>query len=365
MMRWAVLALLALPLGAAPAKFELRYFYDKDNSELDILELKFVSAKRGLGIGVLRERDRVRGAILETNDGGDTWKLQPFREVPRSLFLLEESVGWIVTDRGLWRTEEGGREWKKIYSRRGLLAIHFLDASNGFAAGAPKLFLRTSDGGRSWTKVPEGDKPDTKPENTAYSVIGFAGDGKGVVGGSSVPPDARRSRYPDWMEPELARYRRQRPTVMILIETRDGGANWKSSVASLFGQLTRMALTEREGLGVLEFDNTFPWPSEVYRFLLGTGKSERVFREKNHLVTDAAWDDESAWLGAVQFPYEVRGAPIPGRVKIFRATDASLKAWQSVPVDYRATGQRVSLARGVDGTVWAVTDSGMVLSYRP
>lgn len=366
MSRRALLALCLAALAAPGApKFELRYFYDKNDSALDILELKFVSARRAVAIGVLQDRRGVRGALLETNDGGESWKLEAFREIPRGMFFLEESVGWIVTDRGVWRTEEGGREWKKIHSRKGLLAIHFLDRSNGFAVGAPKLFLRTSDGGRSWTKVDEGDKPDTKPENTAYAVIGFSGSRRGVVGGFSQPPQPRESRYPDWMEPELARYRRQRPAVLILIETNDGGATWRSSMASMFGRLTRLDLSEREGLGVLEFDNTFPWPSEVYRFFIGSGKSERVFREKKHLVTDVLWTQDAAWLGAIEFPYEIRGAPIPGRVKIFRAQDAGLKDWTSLAVDYRATANRVSLAAAPDGTLWAVTDSGMVLSLKP
>lgn len=357
--------LLAAQAGLAAPKFELRYFYDKNDSALDILQVKFVSARRGIAIGVLRDRNGVKGTLIETNDAGETWKLQPFRELPRAMFFLEESVGWIVTDRGIWRTEEGGREWKKIHSKRGLLAIHFLDAANGFAVGAPKLFLRTANGGRNWTKVAEGDEPDTKPENTAYAVIGFSSSRRGAVGGFSSPPQPRESRYPDWMEPELAKYRRQRPAILILFETNDGGVKWRSAMASMFGRLTKLDLSERDGLGVLEFDNTFPWPSEVYRFFIGTGKSERVFREKNHQVTDAMWIGESAWLAAIQLPYEVRGAPIPGRVKIMRAMPPQFAVWENVPVDYRATANRVSLATSPNGSVWVVTDSGMILSLQP
>jgi photosystem II stability/assembly factor-like uncharacterized protein len=366
MMRAAAMAaLLALPVCAASAKLELRFFYDKNDSELDILQVQFVSAKRGLAIGVLQDRNGAKGRLLETNDGGETWKLLPFREIPRSLFFLDESVGWIATDRGVWRTEEGGREWKKVHSRKGILAVHFLDTNTGFAVGVPKLFLRTTDGGRKWTKVEEGDKPETKPEHTAYTVIGFTDARKGVVGGFSAPPDPRDSRVPDWMEPELARYRRQRPAVLILIETRDGGTTWKPAMASLFGKLTRLALAEREGLGIIEFDNTFAWPSEVYRFFIGSGKSERVFREKKHLITDAIWGKDSAMLAAIELPYEVRGAPIPGRVKILRSDGGEFKNWESVPVDYRATANRVTLSLGPDGVVWAVTDAGMILSLAP
>jgi hypothetical protein len=366
MIRALLAAVLFASAGLADGgRFQLRYFYDKDESALDILEIRFLSARRGVAIGALRDRDNIKGALIETNDGGETWKLQTFREIPRAMFFLQGSVGWIATDRGVWRTEEGGREWKKIHSRKGILALHFLDSANGFAVGAPKLFLRTSDGGKTWTKVAEGDKPETKPENTAYSVIGFADTRKGVVGGFSSPPDRRRFDYPDWMEPELAKYRRQRPSVLILIETRDGGATWQSASASMFGRLTRLALNGQEGLGVLEFDHTFPWPSEVYRFFHGTGKSERIFREKNHLVTDTLWTADGAWLGAIQLPYEVRGAPIPGRVKILRALPPNFTLWESVRVDYRASANRVSLASAPDGTIWAVTDAGMILSWKP
>ncbi len=35
-----------------------------------------------------------------------------------SLFFLNDSRGWMVTDHGLWSTEEGGRSWTKIESRK-------------------------------------------------------------------------------------------------------------------------------------------------------------------------------------------------------------------------------------------------------
>ncbi len=362
----AVFATL-LPGAVAEEKFRLRYFYDRDDSELKILQMQFVNAKRAVAIGVLTENDRVKGALVVSDDGGETWEVQPFKEIPRAMHFIESEIGWIATEKGVWRSEEGGRTWQKVKSQKGLLAIRFLDANTGFAAGVPKLFLSTIDGGRKWTPVPEGEKPETTADNTAYSVITFLDGKSGIVSGFSVPPTRRRSALPDWMDPELAKYRRQRPTVLVLFETSDSGKTWKHQTSSVFGRVAQISLApSATGLAVMQFDNEFPWPSEVYRLMIGTGKSERVYREKTDLVTDAlVTKGGTAYLAAIQQATAVRGTPIPGKVKILTAEGPAYSRWEPLPVDYRATGLDVSLCQSPDGTIWTVTSGGMILSRAP
>ena len=68
---------------------------------------------------------------------------------------------------------------------------------------------------------------------------------------------------------------------------RDGGKTWDATTGSLFGHVTRVRLSLNGfGLGLIEFSNAFEWPSEVFRIDWTTGNSERVYREKNRLITD-------------------------------------------------------------------------------
>jgi len=356
-------SLAALMAGSAP-KLALQYFYDRDHEELRLLELRFLSARRGLAVGYLQTVERIRGVLLESSDGGLTWRLQPFREVPRSLFFRDESTGWVVTDGGLWFTEEGGRSWRKIRSQRGLLRVHFLNSQVGFAIGTEKQFLRTADGGKTWSKVPEGESAAASP-NLIYSAIAFANPQQGMVSGFA--PVARRGvQLPAWMEPEEAAQRRQLPGVLVLLHTNDGGASWQPQIGSVFGRVTDLQLfSNRAGLALVQFDDAFEYPGEVFR-IGGAAPGERVFREPDRLMTSVAFDSGgAAWMAGIEPPSKIRGAAIPGPVKLLRAPGPQYTQWQAVPVDYRANANRAAVSIAPDGAVWVVTDTGMILRLPP
>ena len=111
------------------------YFHDADDSILNIVDLKFPTAKRGIAIGVIVEKGKQRGVSVITNDSGLKWQAVPLQELPVSLFSLNESLGWMVTDGGVWRTEEAGRDWRKIKSIKGLNQVEFFDEKHGFVTG--------------------------------------------------------------------------------------------------------------------------------------------------------------------------------------------------------------------------------------
>lgn len=353
-------------------KLRLRYFHDKNDERLIVTDLRFLTAKRAVGFATLISDDRLRGAMVASNDGGTTWTVEPFREVPRSdvpraVSFLNDSQGWMATQNSIWYTDEGGRSWKKLKNQKGVLDIHFLDATQGFASGWPKLLLRTKDGGKNWIPVPEAERLATRPENSALSIVSFANGKNGVVTGASIPPRRGFSRMPAWMDPEEAKLRPQRPTVLLSLETKDGGDSWKPATASIFGRPLRVAL-EPNGLGFLifQFDDLFDWRSEVYR-LTGGGKTSRVYREKDRVVTDVLIHKKSgaAYLAVVEPVSSLPGLPIPGRVHLLRAVGPAFTLWQEIPVDYRASALTVKLAEAPDGGVWAATDEGMILSLQP
>ena len=212
----------------------------------------------------------------------------------------------MVTEKGIWQTEESGRSWHKLKlpkEVKEIVQVYFLDARHGWAIGGKKSVFETTDGGASWTPVAAAAKPGANPEYTTYGCIAFASGKSGVISGWDIPP-RRSESVPDWMDPEKARKKRQWPNMSIFLQTNDAGKTWEVSTASLFGRLSRMSFSPNGlGLGLMEFNDDFEWPSEVYRVKSPDGKSVRVFREKNRWITDVlvtrtgrrTWQASSRW----------------------------------------------------------------------
>src|SRR5258708_22124423 len=77
-------------------------------------------------------------------------------------------------------------------------------------------------------------------------------------------------QFPDWMDPQEAASRREWPHLAIELETHDGGKNWSPSTSSIFGRITAARFSPQGwGLGLIEFSDTFEWPSEVYSKEIG------------------------------------------------------------------------------------------------
>ena len=374
MPRW-LLAVTLLPLAFAQpqSKWTLQYFYDQTGKNLEIIDLAFPSATRGIAVGAIVDREgrKPQFTALVTSDGGSHWALVPLKELPRSLFFVDESNGWMVTGEGLWFTREAGRSWMRIADqikpnkkladapRDGLiLRVWFLDERHGYAVGSQKSAFETHDGGRTWTPLEEAAKPASNPAYTVYSQIAFADARRGMIVGAYIPPSVRQDSGFDLPEQTLAR--RQVPRLAIELDTRDGGALWKSGTAPLFGSVNSLRLGGSSGLAVFNYMDSFEWPAEVYRIDLTTGKSESVFKQKDRLVTDAAiFADGRTFLAAVEPPGKLRSAPIPGKVRMLESRD--LKNWQEIPVDYRAVAQSLILAGPDPDHMWAATDTGMIL----
>jgi len=372
------------------ARWTLQYFYDQDGKDLHITDLAFPSAKRGVAVGAIVDREgrKPQFTSLVTSDGGEHWALTPLKEFPRSIFFLDELNGWMVTGESLWFTQEAGRSWTRISDqikpdkklaeapKTGLiLRVWFLDAQHGYAVGLQKSVFETHDGGRTWKPLAEAAAPASNPAYSVYSHIAFADGRWGMIAGGYTPPrGAGKSReqreeegdLPDWMHPETTLHRREQPRLTLEVDTRDGGATWKSGTAPLLGSLASARVAGTKGLLVFNYADSFEWPAEVYRLDLKTGQSESVFKKKDRLVTDAAIFVDSvdgaeghAFLAAVEPPGRLRSAPIPGKVRMLSSTN--LKDWVEMPVDYRAVAQSLVLAGPDAEHLWAATDTGMIL----
>ena len=121
---------------------------DQEKSSLDIADLQFPSASHGIAVGSISRGTHEEPVSVVTSDGGGHWQLLPLKEMPISLFFLNDHIGWMVTSKGLWQTLETGKSWTKLPKVHGeILRVYFADQKNGWAAGTNKTVLETHYGG--------------------------------------------------------------------------------------------------------------------------------------------------------------------------------------------------------------------------
>ena len=175
MLLWIGLAVL-LPGAAFGQRWEIQYFHDELQTQLELVDLAFPTADRGVAVGLIWERNqekRPKPVELITSDGGAHWSTIPLKDEPRSLYFLNRNLGWMVGDAGIWQTDDSGKTWKKLGPQRlgdrkygtpfGLiLKVWFVDEQHGFAAGYQKTALETLDGGRTWKPIEEAAKPSER-----------------------------------------------------------------------------------------------------------------------------------------------------------------------------------------------------------
>jgi photosystem II stability/assembly factor-like uncharacterized protein len=359
-----ICALLALTASVTPAvaqRWQIQYFYDKNKSTLRISDLQFASPTRGIAVGFIQEGSHHRPVSVVTSDGGAHWQLMDLKEPPVSLFFLHENLGWMVTTKGLWQTTEVGKSWRKIPGLPSdMLRVYFTDENNGLAAGAKKKVEETHDGGAHWKPMAVAAEPPGLPNYSVYNWIAFATPKVGLISGWNMPPRRFPQRLPDWMDPEEAMSRLETPHLSYSLVTNDGCKTWQPHSSSLFGDISRIRFGPAgKGLGLIEYSNSFRYPSEAYKIDWVTGTSATVYRDRRFAISDI-WltPDGTAYLAGVVVTGQVRNV-VPGKVKVLRSRDYS--TWTELPVDYRATANRATLAVIDEDHMWLATDNGMIL----
>jgi len=88
-----------IPKGEAPRPHEVVPELETEPDRLMVSAVRFLDADHGWAIGYYS--DVGESAILRTDDGGTTWRLE--QRVPgeylRSLFVLDRDHAWAVGDR--------------------------------------------------------------------------------------------------------------------------------------------------------------------------------------------------------------------------------------------------------------------------
>ena len=361
----AVLCVLSLgfPLPAQNAqRWKIAFSYRKLDSLLELKDIKCPSVQRCIAAGVVFEKGgHQQGVVVLTSDGGKQWSVVDVKEHPVSLFFLDDSVGWMVTDHGIWSTAESGRSWTKVETPKGgILRVHFRDPSHGYATGFPKLVYETTDGGKKWSKLAAAEQPPTEAQDTVYDCIAFSGD-HGVIVGNLIQRE--NGGRPIWLDPDVARYRREHETKVAILETFDGGKKWQASTLSIVGTLSQLTFAkDGSAIMLVQYMNYFSLPSSVYKTRLRQQGTRTIFEERDRAVTDVALlPDGSAILASIEPPGSSNQVPIPAKVKMYESAD--LKVWREMDIDYRAVAQRAMLAVVDAQHVWVATDTGMILSW--
>jgi hypothetical protein len=357
----AFFACFLLPcLVHAEERWKMQFFYDKAGSVLQIGDLQCPSVQRCIASGVIVGKNgREKGVTVLTSDGGQHWGLQEVAEHPRSLFLLNDSLGWMVTDHGVWNTEDSGLTWRKQLALKGILRVHFLNPEHGFAIGFPRAVYETIDGGKKWSRLAVAEREPTPNANTVYGAITFLGD-HGAIVGKVVPQEDGRD--PIWLNPRTARDQREQDSTNVMLETFDGGKNWRASTSPVFGDVTELIITKGGfGLALVEYHDYFELSSRVLKVEFDSAKPSVVFAKRDRAVSDIApLAGGGALLASIQPPGNSNQVPIPGKLRMLRSQD--LLEWTESEVDYRAVATRAVVAAPDANHAWVATDTGMILS---
>ena len=109
--------------------------------------------------------------LLSTTDGGATWQARDAvvgtDRAYHDIYFVNRQTGWLVGSHGyrdlFWyravilHTTDGGETWQEQLGGDGdigtLNQVQFIDANKGWAADYWGHFLRTTDGGMTWTTV--------------------------------------------------------------------------------------------------------------------------------------------------------------------------------------------------------------------
>lgn len=153
-------------------------------------DIQFIDDSRGWVVG----KD---GAMYRTSDAGATWLGVTSVGFPADedffrLYFVNESLGYVLGYHGVYRTENGGLDWKNnwlpIVPYRGAWDMSFIDENRGYLLGSrytdpdPVIVYRTTDGAASWSPV-EGSKASTL---RTILTICFVDPSTGWAGGGAI-----------------------------------------------------------------------------------------------------------------------------------------------------------------------------------
>ncbi len=344
----------------------MQYFYDKLDASLILQDIECPAPERCVAIGAIDDKSgHLKPALVATGDSGAHWTESELKEVPFSLFFHDASLGWMVTEKGVWQTANGGGRWEKISKEEQLEQVYFVDANHGWAAGRGGILLESTDGGKQWQKLQVANLA-WPVEQVVYQWIGFAGPDTGFLAGSAYPYGQRRSARPEWMDPERARRFHSPPVLSFFVDSKDGGKTWQAGKPfSQYGDLGRVQrLANGNMLTVLQFDDGAEWSSQVAQVDMAASRLYVIYRRKDRVVKDALQLPNGDYVLATIEPPGISSAlPIPGKLRMVQGHGGD--SWREINADYRAVARNALLGYADANNIWVATDTGMILKLEP
>ena len=159
-----ILAFLALVLSAQCALGAGAWMKQKSGTLAWLHAVYFLDQQRGWAVGG-------SGVLLSTTDGGENWKAlrPPTEDAVRDIYFADEQRGWLVCERSLYQlrtkeeqrsyllnTTDGGATWRRVNLNGDpdarLLRVLLTPDGHGCVFGEGGMIFTTSDGGASWSK---------------------------------------------------------------------------------------------------------------------------------------------------------------------------------------------------------------------
>ena len=149
-----------------------------------INDLAMFDSLRGMAIGDPPDNTR-RPGLLRTSDGGATWQTVttdlPVGDIQirdRTSFVRPDLFYTRVWNDGIYKSTNGGLNWKRINTSLAPHNIFFLNDSVGFysALGTPTGLFKTTDGGLTWSQKTSGDPLWLVRWDPGRKVLWAAGD---------------------------------------------------------------------------------------------------------------------------------------------------------------------------------------------
>ncbi len=99
--------------------------------------------------------------ILNTNDGGDEWTVYPSNYYSlRSVFFINDTLGWIGGWGSIYQTNDGGANWniQSPFPIIDIIDVYFIDENIGWAVGEllnneTGIIYKTLNGGNTWNET--------------------------------------------------------------------------------------------------------------------------------------------------------------------------------------------------------------------